>query len=100
MNSEVRLEIALATSAGTTSISAENAPASSSALVCRHTSRAVSRVLPTALKPPVQVRFGGMRPTWPQTGTPSSRKRRIVCRLAAHHTASPPARIAANAARK
>ena len=46
-------------------------------------SAALAAVLPTARKPPVQVAFEGISPRWPQTGMPSSRMRRIVCRLAA-----------------
>ena len=78
MTRDVLALIAAATSPGTTSISAAKAPASSSALTCRQISSALSAVLPTALKPPVQVAFDGMRPTWPQTGMPSSRRRRTV----------------------
>ena len=83
MNIAVRREISAATSTGTTSISAENAPACSGASVCRQTSSAELAELPTALNPPVQVRLDGISPTCPQTGTPSSRNRLIVPRLAA-----------------
>ncbi len=68
MNSEVRRLISAAISAGTTSISAPKAPASSSALVARYTAIALSAVLPTALKPPVQVLRDGISPTWLMTG--------------------------------
>ena len=48
------------------------APAPSSVLTWLYTSMAVSAVLPTALKPPVHVRFDGIRPVCPQTGMPSA----------------------------
>ena len=70
--------MAAATAAGTTSISAAKAPAASSARTCDQTSRALSAVLPTARKPPVQVLREGMRPEWPQTGMPSAARRRTI----------------------
>ena len=59
MRSEVRAEIACATSTGTTSISAPKAPAPSSARTAAMIAIACSAVLPTATKPPVHVRRDG-----------------------------------------
>ena len=78
----MRLEISAAIRAGTTSISAANAPAASSVLTCRYTYIAVSSVLPTARKPPVQVRRSGIKPTWPTIGIPSADSRSTICVLA------------------
>ena len=74
----MRLQIASATSTGTTSISAPNAPVASSCRTAFMTSIAVSAVLPTAFQPPVQVRRDGISPTWPMTGMLSSARRLIV----------------------
>ena len=78
----MRFEIASATSTGTTSISAPKAPAASSCLTASKISMALSAVLPTALKPPVQVRRDGISPTWPITGIASSAMRLMVAMLA------------------
>ena len=80
--SDVRLAISSVIRAGTTSISAANAPASSNALTCWYTSLAVSSVLPTALNPPVHVRRAGISPTCPTIGTPSCDSRSTIWVLA------------------
>ena len=82
-NSGLRRAMAAATGSGTSSISAPNAPAASRARACRHTRRALSAVLPTALNPLVQVAWVGMKPMWPITGSPSAARRATVSRPAA-----------------
>jgi hypothetical protein len=78
MKSGVRRDISEAISGGTTSISAPKAPASSYFFTAFQISIALSAVLPTALKPPVQVHFDGMSPTCPMTGIDSSARRRTT----------------------
>ena len=62
-------EITSATRSGTTSSSAAKHPIASSRLTWSNTALALLAVLPTATKPPVQVHWDGISPTWPTTGT-------------------------------